>query len=109
MEKQNVLSAEELVIRYGTDTKYMVVDLFEIIKNINMVQTEISELKGRLELSRSQMKMNEPECSTVPCHTSDRTNEGGIKLPVTVMDSIDNQTVQEWEFPSCSRVASRNF
>lgn len=38
------------------------------------------------------------------CHVThpERMEEGGMKLPVTVVNSFDNQTVQEWEFPSWS-------
>lgn len=87
------MTAEELVSRYGPGTKYMVVDIYEIVRNINTVQEEINELKRRLERSCSGIELNGEECSSVSCDTPETTIEGGMKLPVTVA---------EWEFPSCS-------
>lgn len=55
MENKNFMTAEKLVRRYGPGTKYMVVDIYEIIGNINAVQAEIDELKRRLERSCSRM------------------------------------------------------
>lgn len=109
MENQQVLSAKELVERYGQQARFMIMDIKEAIELIR-------KLERKVELNIEQLQQsgrnNKQENVSAADDVAIMQRDYGMKLPVKVEQYVstggDGQrntggaVIQEWEIPSCS-------